>query len=110
MSNHSITAIKMPGANCSMYGCSTSRKNKDISIFRVTRGKDEFSLNWRKKLESVITRDRVLDENLRRQIENQTLYICQLHFSEDSIYYGKLLNISFCVFIYEIQGESIFHT
>ncbi|XP_057316160.1 uncharacterized protein LOC130657204 [Hydractinia symbiolongicarpus] len=48
----------MPGANCSVYGCSSSR---------------------------LITKDRVGDNLLKRQIENCTLNICEKHFSEKQI-------------------------
>ena len=74
------------GANCAVYGCPTSRNNKGISKFRVTRDKDDFSIKWRKNLEDIIKKDRVLDENLKKQIENQNLHICQLHFTQDLIY------------------------
>jgi len=40
----------MPGANCSIFGCSTSIKTKGIAIFRVPTGNDD-------------TRDRVIDQN-----------------------------------------------
>ena len=113
----------MPGANCSIVGCTTSRskKNKGITIFRVTRGKDEWSVDWRKRLVKAITKDRILDDNLRRQIKeqtlhicqlhftnmkglifylpSQTLHICQLHFTEDLLYYGKY------IYIFELSNQ-----
>ena len=75
----------MPGANCSIYGCSTSRRNTGIAIFRVTRGKDEYNTAWRGKLVNVITKDRVMDSALRNQIEKQNLHICEKHFTEESL-------------------------
>ena len=27
--------FQMPGANCSIFGCSTSRRNKELSIFKI---------------------------------------------------------------------------
>ena len=91
----------MPGANCSIVGYTTSRskKNKGITIFRVTRGKDEWSVDWRKRLVKAITKDRILDDNLRRQIKEQTLHICQLHFTEDLLYYGKY------IYIFELSNQ-----
>ena len=47
------------GANCSIYGCSTSRKNKDVGIFRLPAVKDDLSKKWREELLNVILRDRV---------------------------------------------------
>ena len=34
--------------------------------------------HWRKNIVAVITQDRVTDDNLKRQIKNQTLYTCRL--------------------------------
>ena len=75
----------MPGANCSVFGCSSSRRKADVAIFKVPAGNDEYSSNWRKKLESVITKDRVIDQSLKKQLENRTLHICEKHFSEDQL-------------------------
>jgi len=63
----------MPGANCSIFGCSTSRKTKGIAI------------EWRQKIVQIITRDRVIDQNLKKQIENRTLHTCELHYPEECL-------------------------
>ena len=34
--------------------------------------------HWRKNIVAVITQDRVIDDNLKRQIKNRTLYTCRL--------------------------------
>ena len=34
----------------------------------------------------IITRDRETDANLNRQIEKDTIYICEKHFSKEQIY------------------------
>ena len=73
----------MPGANCSVYGCSVSRRTKGVSIFRVPRGDDEFNVNWRKKWVDILTRNREVDHDLKRQIDNKNLHICELHFTQD---------------------------
>lgn len=75
----------MPGANCSIYGYSTSRKNSGLAIFRVPTGNDEFSQQWREKIVNIITRDRVIDQNLRKQINAKTLHTCELHYPEDQL-------------------------
>ena len=67
----------MPGANCSIFGCSTSRKTLGIAIFRVPTGNDEWSTKWRNKI--------VVDKDLKRQIESRTLHTCELHYTEDMI-------------------------
>ena len=82
----------MPGANCSVFGCSTSRKKKyaGITICKIpSEVKDPSSDEekerncWREKLLCTILRDRVVDESLRRQIANNNLHICELHFTAD---------------------------
>ena len=50
----------MPGVNCSIFGCSMSRKSKNIAIFRVPTGNDEYSVQWREK---IIIKDKVVDQN-----------------------------------------------
>ena len=53
----------MPGVNYAINGCSFSR---------TTAG----AQHWRKN--TVITQDRVIDDNLKTQIKNRTLYTCRL--------------------------------
>ena len=44
----------MVGANCSIFGCSDSRRKSGIAIFKVPHGDDEWSSNWRKSIISVL--------------------------------------------------------
>ena len=39
----------MPGANCSIFGCGTSRRNKGVSLFKIPSTDDDFNKEWRKK-------------------------------------------------------------
>ena len=77
----------MPGDNCSIYGCTVLRRSnhKGVAIFKVPSGDTEFEKNWREKLVSIITRDRVIDAALRQRINASKLYICQHHYREDQI-------------------------
>ena len=75
----------MPGANCSIFGCNVSRNKVGIAIFKVAAGKDDYSANWRSKLVDIITKNRVIDSQLRKQIENRKLHICERHFTEDCL-------------------------
>lgn len=84
----------MPGANCSVFGCSTSRKDSGISLFKLPAPKDEAHKKWRGDLLCVITRDRVLDSSLKKQIEKDTVHICEKHFTEDQLYTCKCAFIS----------------
>ena len=44
--------LKMPGDNCSIYGCTVARrlKYKGIAIFKVSAPKTEFEKSWKDKV------------------------------------------------------------
>ncbi len=79
----------MPGANCSIYNCNVSRGHKGIAIFKIPGEDDEFSTKWRSQLINIVTKDRVIDKDLRTQIETRRIHICELHFSPDQINFRK---------------------
>ena len=65
----------MPGPNCSVFGCGTCRNQSGMGIFKIPAPKHEFHTKWRNDLLAVVTRDRVLDENLKKQIKNNKVSI-----------------------------------
>ena len=75
----------MPGANCSIYGCGTSRQHTGISIFRIPAKDDDLSTKTREAWVRIVTRDREIDSSLRKQIEQRTLHICERHFQKNLI-------------------------
>ena len=77
----------MPGANCSIFGCSTSRSKTGIGIFKVPLPTTDFNKKWRQELIAIITKDRVVDASLKRQVETNTLHICERHFREEQLYF-----------------------
>ena len=50
----------MPGENCLIFNWHSSRAAPGISFFRVQTKDDEHSINWRKNIVAVITRDTVM--------------------------------------------------
>ena len=60
----------MPGVNYVIYGCSSARTTPGVSLY--------CSLTLEENIVAVITEDRVIDDNLRRQLKNQTLCTCRL--------------------------------
>ena len=62
-----------------IYRCSSSRTTPGATIYytyiihHYRRG-----LHWRKNSVAVITQDRLIDDNLKRKIKNQTLHTCRL--------------------------------
>ena len=90
----------MPGANCSIFGCGTSRRNTGVRIFRLPSGKDEKSKQTRDEWIKVITRDCVADANFRKIIEGGNVYVCEKHFKKDEIecreyyiFFSRLISI-----------------
>ena len=75
----------MPGSNCAIYGCHNSGAEKGISFFGIPTKDDEYSTEWRTKILDVITRDRIVDSNLKRQIKNRTLSVCEVHYPPDKV-------------------------
>ena len=76
----------MVGSNCSIYGCSNSRnKTKGLGIFRIPTKDDEYSKNWRNTFVQIITKDRLVDDELRQQLVKRSLYICEIYYREDKI-------------------------
>ena len=75
----------MPGANCSIFGCSTSRRKSGISICKLPSGEDDLSKKTREQWLNQITRNRVIDSDLRRQINESKLHVCEKHFQEKFI-------------------------
>ena len=61
----------MPGVNYVIYGCSSARTTPGVSLYH-------YSLTLEENIAAVITQDRVIDGNLKRQIKNQTLCTCRL--------------------------------
>ena len=89
----------MPGANCSIKGCSTFRRTKGISIFKIHKASNVSQEEWRNELVNVITRDREVDQDFRRQIKEDRLHICRRHFNTDNMYHCKyfiLVSFSVC--------------
>lgn len=75
----------MPGANCSIFGCGTNRRHTGVGIFKIPSGKDEKSQRTRDEWIRVITRDRVIDANFRKQIEAGNVHVCEKHFKKEEI-------------------------
>ena len=60
----------MPDVNYVIYGCSSARTTPGVSLYR--------SLILEENIVAVITQDRVIYDNLKRQIKTETLCTCRL--------------------------------
>ena len=74
----------VPGANCNIVGCSTSRRS-GISIFKLPSGEDNLSKKTREEWVNQITGNQVIDADLRCQINEGKLQVCKKHFEEKFI-------------------------
>ena len=61
----------MSGVCYVIYGCSSVRATPEVSLYRSF-------LTLEKNIIGVITQNRKIDDNLERQIKNQTLCTCRL--------------------------------
>lgn len=74
----------MPGDNCAFNQCGINRRHKGISLFKIPSKKHPA---WRKSFLQVICKYRIQDANFKRQIENDSVHVCEKHFL------GQELNI-----------------
>ena len=61
--------------NCAIPGCSVSRKDKEISIFKVPLANNEFNKRWSRDLIHIILKYRQRDKSLNERIESHKLFI-----------------------------------
>lgn len=72
----------MPGDNCSVFGCGTSRRTKGVGIWKA---KDEDYKKWREDWLGEITKTREVDRDFKRQVENDKVFACEKHFHSEDI-------------------------
>ena len=75
----------MPGDNCAFPKCGTSRRHKDIGIFKLPSRKGEFYQEWKKEIVNVILKYRVADDNFKKNIQAGNVHICERHFKANDI-------------------------
>ena len=82
---NSVIKFDMPGDNCAIPGCSTSRATPGVALLGTAKNNDEYNVNWRKNIVDMITKIRVVDASLKRQIERRSLHFCEKHYSEEKL-------------------------
>lgn len=83
----------MPGDNCAFNQCGTSRRTKGIGLFKLPTSRkadDVDTTEWRARFLKVLKKYRVEDENFKRQLEANSLHVCEKHFLPDEIEICKL--------------------
>ena len=73
----------MPGPNCSIVHCGTSRRTKGIGIFRLPSDKsgDEAHKKWRDSLLVAILSGREKDQSFIELIKKSNVFVCERHFN-----------------------------
>ena len=99
----------MPGANCALYGCGTSRRS-DLSLFKIpfpARGDGDETMKLksdaRKEWLRVSLRTGENTPELKKRIDANNIFLCELHFKPELISKRKYL---FIVFVFaQIYGN-----
>ena len=96
----------MPGDNCSVTGCGTSRRTKQIGIFKVPGKK---KTEWRKRFLDTIKKSRVTDKSFAKQIEEDTVHACARHFHASEIQTRKFFSFYQSALIVFLNGNTDRH-
>ena len=83
----------MPSDNSSVNGCGVYRRMKGIGIFQIPA--ENNNKEWREKWLAELLKIRKLDTNFRRQINENSVFICERHFNDSDIEICKYRTISF---------------
>jgi len=102
----------MPGENCALYGCPSSRKH-GLSFFKIPSVRADDSEHTKALKTSarngwlqVILRTRESTAELKKRIEASNIYLCELHFKPDCI---LISNYFYCILcdscLYGTKGQ-----
>ena len=87
----------MPSVNCTVFGCGSCRRTKGIEIFKLPSAKDEKHKRWRDEWLGELKKTRELDEDFRRQINQENVFTCEKHFYLKDIEICKCFLINLAV-------------
>ena len=73
----------MPGVNCSVFGCGSSRRTKGLGIFQIPA--EHVDKEWRVRWLNELTKTRTVDQDFRRQISENNVHTCEKHFRDEDI-------------------------
>lgn len=85
----------MPGDNCSVYGCGSCRRHKDIRIFKLPR--EAVDKGWRDLWLGEIKKTRTVDKKFQEQIDKNNVFTCKKHFKEEDIIVCKYDDLFFSI-------------
>ena len=76
--------------NCVLNDCFTNKANKSgkyagISLFKITTRSGEFYERWRKEVLNIVSKYRVVNADLKNQIQRGNIYFCEKHYKIEAI-------------------------
>lgn len=77
--------IPMPGDNCAVFGCGSSRRTKGIGIWKLPAPRNDEYKKWREDWLNELTKTRQIDENFESQIGSDRVYTCERHFRQEDV-------------------------
>ena len=75
----------MPGDNCAVLGCGTSRRTKGIGILKLPASKDEAHKKWRQEGLNKIKKTRASDAAFKVLVAKDRIFTCEKHFEPEDI-------------------------
>lgn len=93
----------MPGDNCSVFGCGSSRRTKNIGIFKLPLAKDEAHRKWRHVWLEEIKKTREMNQDFRQLIERDRIHTCEKHFAPEDIEICKYYFVKSVKFCYQLK-------
>ncbi|RMX56832.1 hypothetical protein pdam_00025512, partial [Pocillopora damicornis] len=75
----------MPGDNCAVFGCGTSRRTKGIGIWKLPAPKDEAHKKWRQEWLNEITKTRESDAPFKVLVAKDRIFTCEKHFEPEDV-------------------------
>ena len=75
----------MPGENCAVFGCGSSRRKKGIGVWKLPKAKDESYAKWRDEWLGEIKKTRDVDQSFKELIKNDRVFTCEKHFATEDV-------------------------
>ena len=77
----------MGGCNCWVPGCGLSRDTPNTYFWKLPCTRHPDDVRWRKSMEDMIRRYRVVDKSLSDRLASGKIFTCEHHFKEEDFEY-----------------------
>ena len=79
--------MNMGGSNCWVPGCGLSRDTKNVYFWKLPCTPHPDDIKWRKSMEDMIRRYRVVDKLLSDRLASGKVFTCERHFKDEDFEY-----------------------